>query len=123
MAGKGKLTATPNGRLRLTTAEAVVAFRMLKISGAYCDADEAPIGATEIAYNDGDEASLIIGGTCILDTSEAVTEGEWLSSAADGKAKSQDAGEEAFGKCLFTTSGAAQTVCLIAPQKVNFDAP
>lgn len=114
--GKQNLVYAPLGSVRITTTEAVVANRMLKASGAYCDADETPVGITEIAYNSGDEAALIIAGTMMVETSEAVTAGEYLSSAADGKAKSQDAGEACIGQCLVTAGGAGFTVVLIAPQ-------
>jgi hypothetical protein len=111
--GKKNLTYAPGETLKITAAEALEPYRVIKASGAYANANEAGIGVTEIAWDSGDLATIITSGTAMVECSEAVTAGGWLSCAADGKVKALDAAEHKLGICLTPTSGAGFTTILL----------
>lgn len=108
------ITGIPKGYVRIAAAEALEPFRFIKVSGEYADANEQMIGVTEVAWDSGDQASLIFAGIAIVETSEAVTAGNWLSADGSGKAKELDAAEATAGIALDTLTGAGFTRVLLA---------
>jgi len=76
-------------------------------------------GVTEIENNSGDWIDIITEGTCIVETSEAVTAGEWVSAAADGKGKVQDGGEASLGIAKTTVNGAGYIEVQIEIQRAD----
>lgn len=97
----------------LTATEALEPYRIVKLDGKYCDEDEQMIGVTEIPVDDDTLFNAICSGTCIVETSESVVAGEWVSSDDDGKAKVVDAREPHLGIALSSCSGAGFIEVLI----------
>jgi hypothetical protein len=116
---KVNLKYTPTQRLTLLAEEDLEPYRMVNVGGVYADEDEQMIGVTEIENNSGDWIDIITEGTCIVETSEAVTAGEWVSAAADGKGKVQDGGEASLGIAKTTVNGAGYIEVQIEIQRAD----
>ena len=116
---KPSIKSNPILYISVTSAEALEPFRFVKASGAYADANELMIGVTEIAWDSGDICSLIAGGTAIVESSEAINAGDWVTSANDGKAKVKDATEQLAGISLTTVGATGYIEVLFFPQFVS----
>lgn len=94
------LTYNPLLTITIKAGEALPANRFVDYSGNLCSADEAALGATEIAWNDGDVASIIAQGIAIIESADDFYKGDVICTGASGKAVGQTGTNPVVGRAL-----------------------
>ena len=94
------LTYNPLLSVTISATEALPANRFVGFDGTLNSAGEQMFGVTEIAWNSGDKASLIVQGIAILETAAAFFAGDEVCTAADGKATPQAGTDPVAGIAL-----------------------
>jgi hypothetical protein len=98
------LTYNPLMTISIKAAASLPANRFVDFDGNLCSAAEAALGATEIGWNSGDTASLIVHGIAIVEAADSFFAGDDVCCGADGKAVTQSASNPVVGKALGTAS-------------------
>lgn len=94
------LTYNPLLTITVVAGEALPANRFVDYSGNLCSAAEAALGATEIAWNDGDTASIIAQGIAIIKTADDFYKGDVVCTGTGGTAVAQSGSDPVVGRAL-----------------------
>lgn len=94
------LTYNPLMTLTVTAGEDLPANRFIDFDGNLCSANEQALGASEIAWNDGDVASVIVQGIAIIESAAELYAGDDICTAAGGKAVGQTGSNPVVGKAI-----------------------
>lgn len=94
------LTYNPLLTITVSAGEALPANRFVDYSGNLCSAAEAALGATEIAWNSGDTASIIAQGIAIIETADDFYKGDEVCTGTGGKAVAQSGSDPVAGRAL-----------------------
>jgi len=94
------LTYNPLMTLTVKASEGLPANRFIDYSGGVCSANAAALGATEIAWNSSDVASIIVQGIAIIESGEALFAGDDICTGTDGKAVGQSGSNPVVGKAI-----------------------
>lgn len=94
------LTYNPLLTITIKAGEDLPANRFVDFSGNLCSADEAALGATEIAWNDDDTASIIVQGIAIVESADDFFKGNEVCTGASGKAVGQSGTNPVAGIAL-----------------------
>jgi hypothetical protein len=108
-------TYQPLLKLTLKANQDVPAFRFVDFNGNRCGNNVKALGCSDIGYNSGDSMSIIAVGTATIETSGAITKGNDVASATDGKGRSASPGEKVVGRALDTCTGADFIRILLVP--------
>lgn len=83
---KSNPTYIPQGRIGVTFAASVGAFKFIAPGGALPAAGALALGVTEHEWDEGDEGSVVTNGTILLKIKEELTAGALIASdiAGDG---------------------------------------
>ncbi len=90
------------------------ACRFIAFDGNLCGDGGKAVGVSERAWKKGDDASAIVAGTAVAESSSAISAGSAVTSAADGKARPASAGEPINGWALESVSQAGFFKILLA---------
>lgn len=93
-------TYNPLMTLTVVAGEALPANRFVDYSGNLCSAAKAALGTTEIAWNNGDTASIITLGIAIVETADDFYKGDVVCTGANGKAATQSGSDPVVGRAL-----------------------
>ncbi len=94
------LTYNPLLTMTVVAGEDLPANRFVDYSGNLCSTTEAALGASEIAWNDGDTASIIVQGIAIIETADDFYKGDAVCTGTDGKAVTQSGSNPVVGRAL-----------------------
>lgn len=94
------LTYDPLMTITIKAGEALPANRFVDYTGNLCSASEAALGASEIAWNDGDIASIIVQGIAIIESADDLYVGNAVCTGTSGKAVSQSGSNPVVGRAL-----------------------
>ncbi|TNE35953.1 DUF2190 family protein [bacterium] len=101
------LSYDPLLTLTIKANEDLPANRFVDYSGYLSIPTGNALGATEIAWNSGDIASIIIEGIVIIETANSFTVGDDVCTGTGGKATTQSGTDPVVGKALDTVSSGA----------------
>ena len=94
------LTYDPLLTVTIKAGEDLPTNRFVDYTGNLCSAAEAALGATEIAWNDGDTASIIVQGIAIVETADDLYAGDPVCTGTGGKAIGQSGTNPVVGRAL-----------------------
>lgn len=98
------LTYDPLMTLTIKANEDLPVNRFVTYDGHQCGASELALGATELSWNSGDIASIIIEGIAIIESADNFVPGDDVCTGIDGKAVTQSADNPVVGKALDVVS-------------------
>ncbi|MFA7327516.1 MAG: capsid cement protein [Candidatus Kapaibacterium sp.] len=94
------LTYNPLLTVTIKAGEALPANRFVDYSGNLCSAAEAALGVSEIAWNDGDTASIIAQGIAIVESADDLYVGDAVCTGTGGTAVSLSGTNPIVGRAL-----------------------
>jgi hypothetical protein len=106
------LTSKPGMTDTIQAAVALPPHRLVDVNGALCPAGVKAWGATEIAFDDAEQAGIIIQGIVILECGAAIPKGSKITSDATGRAVVAAGANEVNGWAKSATTAAGEFVSI-----------
>lgn len=107
------LTYNPLLTITKTAGEDLPANRFVGYDGNLCAANEVALGTTELAWSNGEKASIIVEGIVILESASTFFAGDDVCTGADGKAVAQAGSNPVVGKALSNASSGGYVQVLL----------
>ncbi|MFY8162377.1 MAG: hypothetical protein ACOVNU_13670 [Candidatus Kapaibacteriota bacterium] len=101
--------------ISLVASSELVEHRFIGFNGAPTADSDAVLGVTYLNTKVNDIAPVITLGTAIIESSEAIAVGDYISTTIDGKAKVTEEGDKANGRAITSTSGSGFLTILLTP--------
>jgi len=93
-------TYQPLQSLSVEAAVYIPAFRFISVSGTLCGDNTRAMGVSEVEWLPGQFAQVVSLGTITVEAASAISQGDDITSAADGKARKANTGEKVNGRAL-----------------------
>ncbi len=93
-------TYQPLQSLTILSTDVLPAFRFVNYAGMLCGNNKRAIGVTEVDWLPEQYAQVVALGTMTVEAATAITRGDNVTSAADGKARKANTGEIVNGRAL-----------------------
>lgn len=94
------LTNNPLLTLTVTASEDLPTNRFIDYTGNVCGEGLSALGATELTWQSGESASVIVQGIAILETEDALFAGDDVCVGTDGKAVVQSGSLPVMGRAM-----------------------
>jgi hypothetical protein len=92
--------------LGIKASEDIPANRFVGYDGAICNNESRAFGVTEVSWMNGEMISAISLGTAIIETSQAISIGQDVTSDDSGKGIPANPSSSVNGRALDTSAGA-----------------
>ena len=97
-------TYQPLQSLTVLAIDLIPAFRFVNFQGALCANNTRALGVSEVDWMPGEYSQVINLGTVTVEASAAISQGDDVTSSADGKARKATTGEIVNGRALDAAS-------------------